>query len=98
LGLAGGSGTISHLFNEDNPAVKKLIRSVIGSAHRTGAHAGICGHVPGDKPAFARFLVEAGIDSISVTPESFRAVKASVADAEGAGAARRSGELPRSLH
>jgi pyruvate,water dikinase len=98
LGMDGGSATLSHLFNEDNPAVKKLIGSVIASAHRKGVHVGICGQAPGDKPAFARFLVEAGIDSISVTPESFLAVKTSVADAEKACAARRSGGFPRSRY
>jgi pyruvate,water dikinase len=76
------SRTLAHLFNEEDPAVKKLIANVIIAAHRKGAHVGICGQAPSDRPAFARFLVESGIDSISVTPDCFLSVKTNVAAAE----------------
>ena len=61
-----------------------MIARVIESAHRSGAKVGLCGQAPSDRPAFAQFLVECGIDSISVTPDSFVAVKRRVAQAEAA--------------
>ena len=59
-----------------------MIRSVIRDAHKAGAKIGLCGQAPSDHPDFAEFLVECGIDSISVTPDSFIAVKQHVAEAE----------------
>jgi len=82
LGVDRDSDLIAHLFREEDPAVTTLIRKVIKDAHRAGAHVGLCGQAPSDRPAFARFLVEAGIDSISVTPDSFLTVKSNVAAAE----------------
>jgi pyruvate, water dikinase len=82
LGVDRDSDLIAHLFNEDDPAVTTLIRTLIKTAHRAGAHVGLCGQAPSDRPDYARFLVEAGIDSISVTPDSFLAVKANVGAAE----------------
>jgi pyruvate,water dikinase len=55
---------------------------VIESAHLAGAKVGLCGQAPSDHPEFAAFLVECGIDSISVSPDSFPAVKHKVAVAE----------------
>jgi pyruvate,water dikinase len=55
---------------------------VIEGAHRKGAKVGLCGQAPSDHPEYARFLVDCGIDSISVTPDSFVAVKHHVAEAE----------------
>jgi pyruvate,water dikinase len=60
-----------------------MIRSVIESAHAAGAKVGLCGQAPSDYPEFAAFLVRCGIDSISVSPDSFVAVKRKVAEAEG---------------
>ena len=60
------------------------------AAHKAGAKIGLCGQAPSDHPEFAEFLVECGIDSISVTPDSFIAVKRKVAAEE----AKRTGELP----
>jgi pyruvate,water dikinase len=57
---------------------------VIERAHAAGAKVGFCGQAPSNDPAFARLLVDAGIDSISVTPDSFLAVKKHVAEAETA--------------
>jgi pyruvate, water dikinase len=62
--------------------VKWMIASVIAAARKAGAKIGLCGQAPSDHPEFARFLVECGIDSISVSPDSFAAVKRHVAAAE----------------
>ncbi|RME15169.1 MAG: phosphoenolpyruvate synthase, partial [Alphaproteobacteria bacterium] len=82
LGVDRDSGALAELFDESNPAVKWMIRTVIEKAHGAGSHVGLCGQAPSNDPHFARFLVEAGIDSISVTPDSFLAVKQNVAEAE----------------
>ena len=71
---------------------KRMIVDVIERAHRCGTKVGICGQAPSNYPEFAAFLVEAGIDSISLNPDSFVATCRVVADAEkklaGAGMAR----------
>jgi pyruvate, water dikinase len=85
LGVDRDSGALKHLFDEENPAVKNLIQSVISAAHRNSVHVGLCGQAPSDHPAFARFLVKAGIDAMSVTPDSFIAVKNNIAAAEAGG-------------
>jgi pyruvate,water dikinase len=82
LGIDRDSDLLADQFDEQDDAVKWMVRHVIEGAHRQGAKVGICGQVPSDHPEFARFLVEAGIDSISVTPDSFAAVKQHVASAE----------------
>lgn len=82
LGVDRDSARLAHLFDEDDPAVTALIESVIRSAHAAGRKVGLCGQAPSDRPAFAGFLVRAGIDSISVTPDSFLRVKEHVAAAE----------------
>ncbi len=82
LGVDRDSDRIAPLFNENNPAVIRMIQEVIQKAHKKGSHVGICGQAPSDHPQFARFLVEEGIDSISVTPDSFFTVKKTVAAAE----------------
>jgi pyruvate,water dikinase len=88
LGVDRDSAALKHLFDEEDPAVKALIQDVIVRAHRKGAHVGLCGQAPSDRPRFARFLVEAGIDSMSVTPDSFLTVKSSVSAAEANAASR----------
>lgn len=70
LGLDRDSSLVAHLYNERNPAVKMLLRMLISTAKRMGVKVGICGQGPSDFPDFAQFLVEEGIDSISVTPDS----------------------------
>lgn len=62
--------------------MRRAIEAVIDAAHRNGRPIGLCGQAPSDNPAFARFLVDAGIDTISATPESFAVVKANIRDAE----------------
>ncbi|MNT63460.1 Phosphoenolpyruvate synthase [compost metagenome] len=77
LGLDRDSALVSGLYNERNAAVKIMIANLIRTAKRQGVKVGICGQGPSDYPDFAQFLVEEGIDSISVTPDSFmKTVKA----------------------
>jgi pyruvate,water dikinase len=82
LGVDRDSGELAALFDEQDEAVKWMIQHVIAEAKEAGAKIGLCGQAPSDHPEFARFLVECGIDSISVTPDSFVSVKQHVADAE----------------
>jgi len=82
LGVDRDSAALAHLFDEENPAVTRMIESVITTAHTHGCKVGLCGQGPSDKPSFARFLVAAGIDSMSVTPDSFIRTKHAVAEAE----------------
>ena len=89
LGVDRDSARLRSLFDEQNPAVTKLIRIVIDRAHEHGRKVGLCGQAPSDRPAFVEFLVGAGIDSVSVTPDSFLRVKRNVAAAERALAGRR---------
>ena len=69
LGVDRDSEIVAPIFDERNPAVKSLIASVIHKAHAKGRKVGICGQAPSDYPEFARFLVEQGIDSISLNPD-----------------------------
>jgi pyruvate,water dikinase len=82
LGVDRSSSELSYLFDERNEAVKRLIRQLIPAAHQAGCKVGICGQAPSDYPDFAAFLVEAGIDSISLNPDSIVQVKQRVAEAE----------------
>ncbi|MBF9049445.1 phosphoenolpyruvate synthase [Roseobacter sp. HKCCD9010] len=83
LGIDRDGEELADLFREDDPAVLWMIETLITRAHAVGAKVGLCGQAPSNDPAFARRLVEAGIDTISVTPDSFLAVKTHVAAAEG---------------
>jgi pyruvate,water dikinase len=85
LGVDRDSDIISHLFDEQNPAVTTAIADLLAKARKTGTHTGLCGQAPSDRPEFARFLVDHGIDSISVSPDSFLRVKQEVAAAETGG-------------
>ena len=82
LGIDRDSELLAGLFNERDEAVKWMIRKVIQDAHKAGVKIGLCGQAPSDHADFGEFLVECGIDSISVTPDSFIAVKQHVAEAE----------------
>jgi pyruvate,water dikinase len=98
LGVDRDSEALAPLFDERDEAVTTMIRDVIGRAHRSGREVGLCGQAPSDDPDFARLLVEAGIDSISVVPDSFVDVKQHVAAAETAaatGSDRRDRKDPR---
>ena len=82
LGIDRNSELLAGLFNERDEAVKWMIRKVIQDAHKAGVKIGLCGQAPSDHADFAEFLVECGINSISVTPDSFIAVKQHVAEAK----------------
>ena len=70
LGVDRDSELVARLFDERNPAVTRAIARVIRAAHQSGKKIGICGQAPSDHPEFLQFLVEAGIDSISLNPDT----------------------------
>jgi pyruvate, water dikinase len=70
LGVDRDSGTVARLFDERDPAVRRMITQVIGTAKRLRKPIGICGQAPSDYPEFAAWLVEQGIGSISLNPDS----------------------------
>lgn len=82
LGIDRDSGLLATLFSERDEAVKWLIAEAISRARKAGRKIGLCGQAPSNDPSFASFLVECGINSISVSPGSFLAVKRNVAKAE----------------
>ena len=84
LGVDRDSADLAYLFDERNEAVTTFIRGLIADAHRAGATVGICGQAPSQYPEFTDFLVECGIDSISLSPDSVLAVKKRVAELEDA--------------
>ncbi|HVB37888.1 MAG TPA: phosphoenolpyruvate synthase [Vicinamibacterales bacterium] len=84
LGLDRDSGTVAHLFDERNGAVKWMIAHVIEAAQRAGKPIGICGQAPSDYPEFAAWLVERGIDSISLNPDVAIKTAFVIAQAEAA--------------
>ncbi|MFC8277976.1 phosphoenolpyruvate synthase [Streptomyces sp. NPDC057271] len=92
LGVDRDSEALAGVFDERDPAVVRSIRTLAARAHEAGRPAGLCGQRPSDDPAFTAILVDAGLDSISVAPDSFAAVKRHVARAEAtpeSGAGRR---------
>ena len=70
LGLDRDSSILAKLFDERDPAVKALLKMAIASCKRLGKYVGICGQGPSDHPELARWLVEQGIDSLSLNPDS----------------------------
>ncbi len=84
LGVDRDSGELADLFDEQDEAVKWMIEKVIAEANKAGAKIGLCGQAPSDHPEFAEFLVKCGIDSMSVSPDSFMEVKRKVAETEAA--------------
>ena len=85
LGVDRDAGSLSQLFDEQDAAVKWMIGHVIEAANKAGVKIGLCGQAPSDHPEFAAFLVEKGIDTISVTPDSFLEVKEVVKRCEDQG-------------
>lgn len=84
LGVDRDSELLASTFDERNPAVMRLIKDVIHRAHAVGATVGICGQAPSDHEDFAAFLVEEGIDSISLNPDTFLKTRRRIAAAEQA--------------
>jgi pyruvate, water dikinase len=84
LGLDRDSDLVAHIFDERNDAVKRLISQVITTAHTHTPRrkVGICGQAPSDFPEFAEFLVECGIDSISLNPDTVIKTRLKIAETE----------------
>ena len=70
LGLDRDSGLIAHLFDERNPAIKQLLSMAIQACRKQGKYIGICGQGPSDHPDFARWLMDEGIETVSLNPDS----------------------------
>ena len=77
LGVDRDSHIVSHIYNENNEAVKELVRQTIAVGKEVGIKVGICGQAPSDSPEFAEFLVKEGIDSMSLSPDTI--VKTTIA-------------------
>jgi pyruvate,water dikinase len=90
LGVDRDSQTVAFDFDERDDGVKAMIAQAIEGAHRNGRHIGICGQAPSDYPDMAAWLVERGIDSISVTPDTLLEITRSVLALE-----QRLGRAPR---
>jgi len=88
LGVDRDSQIVAHIFDERNPAVKTMIANVIKSAKAKGRKIGICGQAPSDYPEFAQFLVEQGIDSISLNPDAVMKTTVKILETEKALARR----------
>ncbi|MDF0553085.1 phosphoenolpyruvate synthase [Kamptonema sp. UHCC 0994] len=85
LGLDRDSGLVAHIFDERNEAVKRMVRMAIEAAKKYNRKIGICGQAPSDYPEFARFLVELGIDSLSLNPDSVLKTLLDIAKLESSG-------------
>jgi pyruvate,water dikinase len=70
LGLDRDSGQVAELFDERNPAVLKLLALAISACRQQGKYIGICGQGPSDHPDLARWLIDQGIETISLNPDS----------------------------
>ncbi|MBC7823331.1 MAG: phosphoenolpyruvate synthase, partial [Candidatus Parcubacteria bacterium] len=84
LGLDRDSALVSHLFDERDEAVKRTLRRVVATAKEFDRKIGICGQAPSDYPEFAEFLVELGIDSMSLNPDSVLKTRLAIAKTEAA--------------
>ncbi|MGC1333614.1 phosphoenolpyruvate synthase [Pseudomonas sp.] len=84
LGLDRDSGIIAHLFDERNPAVKKLLASAIAACNKAGKYIGICGQGPSDHPDLAKWLMEQGIERVSLNPDSVLETWFFLAEGQGA--------------
>ena len=92
LGVDRDSDIVAFDFDERDPGVKEMIRQTIAGAHRNHRHVGICGQAPSDYPDMAEYLVELGIDSMSVTPDTLLKITRDVLAVEA-----RLGRAPRSI-
>jgi pyruvate,water dikinase len=84
LGLDRDSDLVAHIFDERNEAVKRMVKQVIEAAHnhKPRRKIGICGQAPSDFPEFAEFLVECGIDSMSLNPDVLLSTRLNIAEVE----------------
>jgi len=82
LGVDRDNHTVAHVYDENNEAVKELIRRVVKTAKEHNTKIGLCGQAPSDYPEFARFLVEVGIDSMSLAPDTVIKTTIDIAETE----------------
>ena len=82
LGVDRDSELVAQVYDERNPAVKKMVKQVIEVANRMGKYIGICGQAPSDYPEFAQFIVECGIQSMSLNPDTVIKTTLAVAELE----------------
>jgi pyruvate,water dikinase len=84
LGLDRDSELVAHIFDERDEAVKRLVKQVIDTAHchKPRRKVGICGQAPSDFPEFADYLVECGIDSMSLNPDVVLSTRLNIAEVE----------------
>ena len=82
LGLDRDSNLVSHVYDERSDAVKRLVSHVINVVKKKGRKIGICGQAPSDFPEFAEFLVECGIDSMSLIPDTIIKTRMAIAAKE----------------
>lgn len=82
LGCDRNNDTVASLFDERNLAVKRAIRHLIKAAHKDGRTVSICGQAPSEYPEFTNFLIQSGIDYVSVNPDMVKATKRNVAHFE----------------
>ncbi len=82
LGLDRDSGVVAHISNENDPAVKKLVAEAIKKCRERGKYIGFCGQAPSDYPDFTRFLVQSGIEAISLNPDSVIPMILAIAEEE----------------
>jgi pyruvate,water dikinase len=85
LGVDRDSELVAFDFDERDPGVKQMIRLAVEGCRRNGIHSGLCGQAPSDYPDMAEFLVELGIDSMSLNPDSVLRTTRTVLEAERAG-------------
>jgi pyruvate,water dikinase len=96
LGVDRDSEIVAPIFDERNPAVKKMIAQAISVCRAKGRKIGICGQAPSDYPEFARFLVEQGIHSISLNPDTVLKTTLAIVDTESKRQAKAAAQLPPS--
>ncbi|GAB2449580.1 phosphoenolpyruvate synthase [Nocardioides hungaricus] len=82
LGVDRDSAVVAFDYDERDPGVKRMIQLAVEGCRRAGIHSGICGQAPSDHPDLAEFLVEIGIDSMSLTPDSILRTTRAVIDLE----------------
>ena len=82
LGVDRDSELVAHVYDERNPAVKKMVKQVIEVCNAKGKYIGICGQAPSDYPEFAEFIVECGIQSMSLNPDTVIKTTLAVAELE----------------
>ena len=82
LGLDRDSGIVSHIGNENDESVKILVKDIIKKCRARKKYIGICGQAPSDHPEFAKFLVEEGIECMSLNPDTVVSTTIAVAETE----------------